>query len=95
MHMQARQTLLFALRDAVKPHTKAKNIGLISRQDLAQSAPLLAVLESPLLFSLMQELMVRASAHVSLHMTHLRGCISMAPPSAQAVYVVMTAFVEV
>ena len=86
MHMQARQTLLFALRDAVKPHVKAKNIGLISRQDLARSAPLLAVLESPLLFSLMQELMVRASAH---------GCINMVPPSAQAVHVVMTASVKV
>ena len=68
--MQARQFLLSALRDAIEIERKSKNIGLISRQDLALSAPLLAVLESPLLFSLMQELMVRASAYVSVYITY-------------------------
>ena len=56
--MQARQALFCAIRDDVGAPKNRKNIGLIERQDLAQSAPLLTVLESPALFTLMQELMV-------------------------------------
>ena len=63
-HMQARHSLLLALRDDVGIPSTGRNIGLIERQDLAQSASVLAVLESPYLFKLMQDLMVR----------HLCGC---------------------
>ena len=58
--MQARHSLLLALRDEDGLAGKGQKIGLINRQDLACSAPLLAVLESPLLFSLMEELTVRS-----------------------------------
>ena len=59
VHMQARDSLLLALR-AMKnglPERK-KDIGLINRQDLAHTGPLLSVLESPTLFSMMEQLMV-------------------------------------
>lgn len=59
VHTQARDSLLLAL-SAMKnglPERK-KDIGLINRQDLAHTRPLLSVLESPTLFSMMEQLMV-------------------------------------
>ena len=57
---QARAFLLQALGQADGPSSeKRKQIGLISKQHLALSAPVLAVLESPLLFDTMGQLMVR------------------------------------
>ena len=58
--MQARAFLLQALGQSDAPSSeKRKQIGLISKQHLALSAPVLAVLESPLLFDTMGQLMVR------------------------------------
>ena len=57
---QARTFLLQALGQADGPSSeKRKHIGLISKQHLALSEPVLAVLESPLLFDTMGQLMVR------------------------------------
>lgn len=59
MHVQARAYLLQALDitdDAL--HERRSNIGLIHRQHLALSPPVLPVLECPLLFSIMEMLMV-------------------------------------
>ena len=58
--MQARAFLLQALGQSDGPSSvERKHIGLISKQHLALSAPVLAVLESPLLFGIMGQLMVR------------------------------------
>ena len=68
--MQARDFLLLALR-AMKNglHERKKDIGLINRQDLAHSGPLLSVLESPTLFSMMTQLMVSTSSCSTMHLT--------------------------
>ena len=64
--MQARAFLLQALCQSDGPSSeKRKQIGLISKQHLALSAPVLAVLESPLLFDTMGQLMVRVLRYTS------------------------------
>ena len=45
---------------------KRRNIGLIDRQHLALSQPVLSVLESSLLFSLMEKLIVRTPRYFSV-----------------------------
>lgn len=49
---------------------KTRNIGLIDRQHLAFSQPVLSVLESSLLFSLMEKLIVRTPRYFSVPTNH-------------------------
>ena len=66
-HLQARSFLLEALKcNLDAPPEKRRKIGLIDRQHLALSQPVLSVLESPLLFSLMEKLIVRTPRYFSV-----------------------------